>query len=394
MSPGTVALAFRILRERGVITTAHGRRSQVAARPPVPRAGMSIHIPAGVRDLTATEPDVALLPRVQDVVDGRLYRPSLYGVGNIAPELAAEMREQFGADGIEGELTVTSGALDFLERILQGRLRPGDVVIVEDPMWTSSLSLLRTLGLEAVGVAIDDSGMLPSALSAALEGRRCSALLATPRAQNPYGSALTEERARQLRAVLDHHPDVLVLEDDHASLIAGAPAVTLTTGRRHWAVVRSMGKALGPDLRVAVAASDPDSADLVQGRQFIGPGWVSHFLQRLVAALLSDPETQRSVSTAAEIYAERRDALIAELTAHGIVAHGRSGFNVAIPVPDEAAVVSNLVLRGWGVRPGEAYRLGTGPFIRVCSSTLTPAEAAEFATDLDDILHSAVARRD
>lgn len=394
MSPGTVALAYRILRERGVITTTHGKRAQVATRPPVPRTSMAIRLPNGGRDLTATEPDPALLPRVLEVISEDVYRPTLYGVDSVDSELGAVMRNDFAKDGIRGELTVTSGALDFLERVLTARLRTGETVVVEDPMWTSSLSLLRTLGLETVGVAVDDEGMLPDMLAEALERRHCSALVLTPRAQNPYGSALTRPRAAALRAVLDRHPDLVVIEDDHASFISDAPALTLTEGRRQWAVVRSMGKALGPDLRVAVTASDETTAGLVQGRQLIGPGWVSHFLQRIVARLLESTQTQALISRAATVYTERRDTLLAELASCGITAHGRSGINVAVPVPDEGAVVANLALRGWGVRAGEAYRLASGPFIRVCTSTLTPQDSARLAVDLSDVLSNRSSHRD
>lgn len=394
VSPGTVALAYRMLRERGMIRTAHGKRAQVSARPPVPRTHLSIQLPPGVRDLTSMEPDPELLPDVGAELMRDLYRPTLYRGLNVAAELRAEMTADFARDGIGGELTVTNGALDFLERLLAARLRPGEVVLVEDPMWTSTLSLLRTIGMNAVGVAADDEGMLPDALRDALAHRHASALLVTPRAQNPSGSALSAERAARLREVLALYPELLVVEDDHASLIAGTPCHTLTTGREHWAVVRSMGKALGPDLRVAVAASDRGSADAVQGRQLIGPGWVSHFVQRIVAALLASPDVQRQVAHAASIYAQRRDALVAELARHGVDAHGRSGFTVMVPVPDESAVVTNLALRGWGVRPGEGFRLNTGPFIRVCTATLAPAEAAEFATALAELLHTRTVHRE
>ena len=48
-------------------------------------------------------------------------------------------------------------------------------------------------------------------------------------------------------------PTSSTVEDDHASAIAGAPARTLATvTRSRWAVVRSVAKTLGPDLRVAL----------------------------------------------------------------------------------------------------------------------------------------------
>lgn len=381
VSPGTVALAFRQLRERGVITSAHGRRSRVAERPPIPRP-LRLPLPDGVRDVSTSSPDPALLPDVGAFLEPGIYEPRLYNTTPLDDSLAEVMSAQFAADGIRGRLTVVNGALDGMERILATHLRPGDAVIVEDPQWVSSLSLFRVLGLEVVPVPIDDEGMQPAALADALDSRRISALILTPRAQNPFGSALSGERAEQLRAIIADHPGIIVIEDDHASLIAGAPAQTLTTGRGKWAVIRSMSKALGPDLRLAVVSSDADTADRVEGRLQLGPGWVSHLTQRLVAAALSDGAAQKRIAAAERVYAERRSAFAAALSNLGIPSSARSGMNVLIPVPEESTLAGFLLTRGWAVRTGEAFRLRTRPFIRVTTAALDPADGAALANEI------------
>jgi DNA-binding transcriptional MocR family regulator len=387
VSPGTVALAFRTLRERGIVTTAHGRRARIADRPAIVRP-LQLPLPQGVHDLSTSSPDPALLPDIGAFLTPDLYSPELYDTQPVEPALEAIGTALFRADGIEGLLTTVNGALDGMERILAAHLRPGDSILVEDPQWVSSLSLFRVLGLEVVPVAIDEEGMLPDQLRAALSSRHCSALVITPRAQNPYGSALGAERAAALREVLEKAPDLLVIEDDHASLIAGAPAATITTGRRSWAVIRSVSKALGPDLRVAVIASDRITADRVQGRLMLGPGWVSHLSQRLVAAVLTDPAAMDRVGEAETVYTARRRALVDALEAHGVPSTGRSGLNVLIPVPEEAALASYLLSQGWAVRSGEAFRLGSRPFLRVAISTLHEPEAEELASAFAAALRS------
>src|SRR5207247_2282200 len=127
----------------------------------------------------------------------------------------------------------------------QGRRGPGDRVAVEDPGDSGVLDLLGALGLVPEPMALDDEGVRPEALAAALAGG-AQAVVLTPRAQNPTGAAFTPSRARRLRVLLDEHPGLLVVEDDHAGPVAGVPALTVCHRRRErWAVVRSVSKWLG-----------------------------------------------------------------------------------------------------------------------------------------------------
>ncbi|MGO2138940.1 MAG: aminotransferase class I/II-fold pyridoxal phosphate-dependent enzyme [Leucobacter sp.] len=385
LSPGSVASAMRTLGARGLIVSTQGRRSVVADLARLPVSYLAT-VPTGLVDLSSVEPDPGLLPDIRGYLNADLYSASMYDATNVIPELERVVREGFDADGISGELTATNGALDALERILSARLHPGDVVLVEDPCWGSQRTLLQVLGLEAVGVAIDDEGFVPEALSQRLTQRRVAAIIHTPRGQNPTGSALSAERETALRRVLSRYPDVLVVEDDHLSGVASVPFRTLTMGRAAWAVVRSFSKTLGPDLRLAVAAMDQETTGRVQMRQLIGPGWVSHLTQRLAARVLSDPVAKDRIERAAASYDERRDLLIEVLAKSGIHARGVCGFTVCVPVPAEAEIVAALARKGWAVQAGEPYRLESRPFIRVCISPLTASGVLEFANVLAGVL--------
>ena len=105
-------------------------------------------------------------------------------------------------------------------------------------------------------------------------------------------------------------------------------------------------------------------------------------LQNLALALWSDPSSGRLFARAAEVYAERRLTLIEALAAHNIEAHGRSGFNVWVPVREETAAVQALAERGWAVAAGERFGVQSPPAIRVTTSALLPVEAGRIAADL------------
>jgi DNA-binding transcriptional MocR family regulator len=387
LSPATVAAALAELRRRGVVLTERRRGSRICDGPPIGMGQAPLAVPPGVRDLSRGNPDPELLPDLGAALRGLEAPARLYGEAPAIPALLAVARAQLRQDGVPAEaLCVVSGALDGIERVLQAHMRAGDRVAVENPGYAELFHTLRARGLQLEPVPVDDRGMLPRALAGALAAG-AGAVVLTPRGQNPTGAALDAVRAGELRAVLDRWPRALLLEDDHLGQVAGVPLLTLAAGRERWAATRSVAKALGPDLRVAVLAGDADTVARVQGAQQRGPGWVSFILQSLVLALWSDPAVGRLTARAARTYARRRERLLDALARRGVVAHGASGLNVWVPVAEEAAVVATLLQRGWALAPGSPYRLaGSAPAVRVTTATLRAEEAEVLAGDIAAVL--------
>jgi DNA-binding transcriptional MocR family regulator len=387
LSPVTVASAIAELRRRGVVVTEPRRGTRIGERPPIGAARAALPVPPGARNLSLGNPDPQLLPDLSQALARTELPMRLYGEPAALAELAELAREQFLADGIPGEpLCIVSGALDGIERVIEAHLRPGDSVAVENPGYAALFDLLRARGLLLEPVTIDERGMLPDALRAALE-RGAGAVIITPRGQNPTGAALDARRAAQLRAVLAGTPQTLVIEDDHLGPVAGSALHTTVAAAQRWAATRSVAKALGPDLRLAVLAGDRQTLARVQGRQQCGPGWVSHVLQRVVLGMWRDPAVLATIEHARATYASRRERFLRALAARGIHATGRSGLNVWLPVEDETGVVGALLQRGWVVAPGAPFRLAGSPAaIRVTIATLGEQEAARLAADLADAL--------
>jgi DNA-binding transcriptional MocR family regulator len=387
VSPTTVAAAFASLRSRGLVMTRSRSRTYVSWRPPVAGAWLGTVAPPGSRDLVSGNPDPELLPDLTPFVRRIAPPHQLYG-GDPADRRLLELAgEELAAAGIDaGSIAVVSGALDGIERALQAQLRQGDVVAVEDPGFAGLFDLLRAMGLALRPVPVDAKGMLPAALEEALD-EGVDGVILNPRGQNPTGASLDEERAAALRRALDREPEVMVLEDDHLGPIAGAPRVTLTGGRRRWAAARSLAKSLGPDLRLAILAGDSHTISRVRGRQAVGPGWVSHLLQRTAAMLWSDATVARGLAKATATYAERREGFLAALAQRGIGVEAPTGVNVWIPVPDEAHVVQALLAQGWAISPGAPFRLQSERAIRVTISTLQAHEAKPLAEAIAEALH-------
>ena len=378
VSPATVAKAYAELRRRGIVEADGRRGTRVRSRPAVAaaRSALRVPVPAGVLDLSSGEPDMALLPPLGPdlawVADG-LGPPIGYAQAGAMPELVDAARLRLAADGVpidDTAITVTAGTLDAIERLLTVHLRPGDTVAVEDPGWANVFDLLAALGLHTVPMAVDDEGPRPEALSAAL-GAGAGAIVVTTRAQNPTGASVSARRAGELRRLLESHPGVLVIEDDHAAELADVPLNCLGPVTGAWAFVRSASKPFGPDLRISLLAGDETTIARVVGRMRIGSGWVSTILQRLLLRLWADPEVTAQVAAAAESYEDRRLDLLHELSTRGQRAQGATGINIWVRVPDETRAISVLRDAGYAVAPGSLFRIDAPQGIRVTVSPLT-----------------------
>ncbi len=388
VSPTTVAAAYGELRRRGIVTGAGRAGTRIRPAPPVSTRGY-MRVPDGVRDLISGGPDPALLPPLPPRASVTAAR--LYAEDPVSARLRRLAVAAFTADGVSAaNLAVTGGALDAIERVLGTWLNAGDRVVVEDPGHAVTYDLLAATGFVAVPVPVDEFGIEPGELAAAL-ARGAGAVIVTPRAQAANGSAWDASRAAALRSILSRHPAVGVVEDDHAGPVAGVPGHTTSQVLKKWVTVRSVSKSLGPDLRLAVVAGDETTIARVNGRQALGTGWVSYQLQETVADLWSSPD---AVSHAAAVYTARRAALQAALASYGVAASGRSGFTSWVPVPDEDRVASALASGGWGVAAGRRFRIAAPPGVRICFATLHEDEAPAFAADFARALHDRAGRLD
>jgi DNA-binding transcriptional MocR family regulator len=392
----TAVAAYRQLTQAGVVVTRGRGGTLVAGHSPVAQEGFAAD--SVLRDVATGNPDPELIPDPLQALAGMAGRPVLYGEPVIDPDLErwadSWMRSDLAPSDVH--LTITSGAADAVERLLAQALVRDDAVALEDPCFLTSIHTMRVGGYRPVPVPVDDEGMTVAGLSAALE-QGVRAIVCTPRAQNPTGASVSERRAVALREVLREHPYVLVIEDDHFSLLSRTPFRSLIgAGHKRWALVRSVSKFLGPDMCLAVTASDADTADRLAMRLTPGTTWVSHLLQRLALALVTDSAVTERIAAAGAHYAERNTACAARLTALGIPTTAGDGLNLWVPLPVPARDVSEqLMRRGWLARTGDEFSLGAAPAthrLRLTVHDLIDSDADRLTTDIAAAVRAAGGR--
>ncbi|WP_041938911.1 MULTISPECIES: aminotransferase-like domain-containing protein [Frankia] len=359
-SPTTVSQAWRTLARAGVIVP-RGRAGTFVLEGAAPTVGGArryrrvTRSPGRIgRDYSTGTPDPALLPDLAPVL-ARIARGNLttsYLDDPVLPGLESALRARwpFSPEAI----TVVDGAMDALDRVTGALVGYGSRVMVENPCFPPLLDLLELVGAEVVALPSDAAGVRPDAVREALATHPV-ALYLQPRAQNPTGVSMTEHRARELAELLAG-TGVTVIEDDHAGDVALAAPVSL--GRHLPAScvhIRSFSKSHGPDLRLAAVGGVAATVEAVATRRLLGPGWSSRLLQAVLAELLEDPATERTLADARARYCARRERMLDALDARGVRAVGADGINLWIDVADEQVALVALAARGIGAAPGTPF---------------------------------------
>ena len=220
LSPTTVSAGWALLARSGAIHT-DGRRGTTVAdlRDPAPgryRRALERQLDFAL-DLSTGIPDPALLPNLGPALSELTTAglPGSYLDDPVLPGLLDVLKAQWPYPA--EELMVVDGAMDALDLVSRSMLRFGDRVVVEHPCFPPLLDLLESIGVEVLGVPVDDTGLRPEPLTTALGGlgSHISAVFLQPRAQNPTGASMTGQRAQDLAPILAQ-AGMPVVEDDSA----------------------------------------------------------------------------------------------------------------------------------------------------------------------------------
>src|SRR5437667_9950740 len=104
--------------------------------------------------------------------------------------LTAKLKRDAGIACTADDILIVSGSLQALDLVNQTLLARGDTVIVEQESYQGALTRLTRLGVNAVGIPLDDEGMRMDALASTLadlksRGVRPKYIYPIPPVQNP-----------------------------------------------------------------------------------------------------------------------------------------------------------------------------------------------------------------
>ena len=326
------------------------------------------------------------------------------GPGRLIELLCEHLGRIDGVTPTPEQVVVTGGISQAIDLLCTLTTQPGDVALVESPVYHLALRILRDHALELMPVAADRDGLRPDALEDALTqvrraGKRARLLYTVPTFTNPTGRSLVAER-RPTIIRLAAESDVLVIEDDVYRELwydtPPPPPLTSYGDLKYVARLGSFSKILSPGLRLGWMVADPA---LVQRWVLCGMidsgGGVNHFTACIVAAYMDQGLLEGHVADLRATYRARRDILVEALRRSlppGCqVESPDGGFFVWVRLPE--GIDSTLLLplaeeAGVSYIPGTRFHSDGGgqQHLRLTLSLLSPEEMAEGARRLGEII--------
>ncbi|WP_456020835.1 aminotransferase-like domain-containing protein [Pseudomonas protegens] len=133
---------------------------------------------------------------------------------------------------------------------LMGLLKAGDTVVTEHLSYPGLIGVARQLGIKLTGAAMDDDGLLPSALEEICRQHRVSALYCTPTIQNPTAAVMSISRREAIADICRQH-NLLIIEDEaHAVLDRQRPLPLSYFAPERSVLIGSLSKAVSAGLRI------------------------------------------------------------------------------------------------------------------------------------------------
>jgi 2-aminoadipate transaminase len=172
--------------------------------------------------------------------------------------LTAKLKSDAGINCSTDDILIVSGSLQALDLVNATLLARGDTVIIERDTYQGSLNRLTRLGVDVVGIPLDQEGMRMDVLAEALadlkrRGITPKYIYTIPTVQNPTGTIMPLAHRAELLQLAGQY-GVPIFEDDcYADLIWDGerpPAIHAMSTNSNVIHIGSFSKSIAPALRV------------------------------------------------------------------------------------------------------------------------------------------------
>lgn len=331
-------------------------------------------------------PDIGLVPgeqlmgilnQIKDDAPSLLHYGGQDGDHELRVELAEHLNER-GVMALPDNILITSGATQGLALVTQILAQRGDKVLVEMPTYLGQMKVFDVLGIESVGVPMDEEGIVIDKLIDAIEEHNPRFISLIPNFHNPTGILMSEERRQAVLDVANHY-QVPIVEDDVYGLLAyeDHPPQALKARDKHDIVIylSSISKTVAPGLRLGyIVAPRELQAKLAQLRWATELGGTP-LMHRAIAIYLREGYFKQHLKRILPIYSERRNAMLSALQqympTHTTWTVPTGGLCIWVKLPMNGQyndLYPSALMRGIVYTPNEAFftDLSDDYYLRLC----------------------------
>ncbi len=265
-------------------------------------------------------PVEAVRAAAETALDEDSTRALSYGTGFGHPGLCEWIGERH--DGIDASrVMVTNGSLEAGWMLFSNLLAPGDEVVVEQPSYDRTLLMLDKLGVDRIGVPLEDDGIDVDGIERAIaDGHNPKLVHIIPNFHNPAGCTLSEAKRRRLVELSKEHGFWIFEDDPYREVhFGGEPLPTmlaLAEGTEAKVVhASSFSKTVSPGVRVGYLVGPVSEIKALAkgaGETYISPNMLA---ESIVFELCRSGALDRNIEIVNAALAERRDAVVEQLAA-------------------------------------------------------------------------------
>jgi aspartate aminotransferase len=174
-----------------------------------------------VISLSLGEPDFKTPEHIQQgaieaIQSGKYFAyPPVNGYLDLRQAISKKFKDENGLDYSPDQIVVSNGAKQSIANVLQALLDEGDEVIVFSPYWVSYTAMIQLAGGVPILVHGDmenDFKVNAMQVEIAITDKTRAVLFSSP--CNPSGSVFKKDELEAIAAVLQKHPDIIVIADE------------------------------------------------------------------------------------------------------------------------------------------------------------------------------------
>ncbi|WP_375460054.1 PLP-dependent aminotransferase family protein [uncultured Enterovirga sp.] len=296
---GTVTRAYALAREKNLISGEVGRGTFVRAgrsvgqrlefRPPVPERTVDLSCyrapSAGLAELVSSAL-VALSQRVA-FLPLQKYPPA---AGLPAHRVVASAWiARSGYSPRPEDVLICAGAQQAIQVALATVAGPGDVLLTDALTYPGLKALAGLQGLRLAGVEMDQEGMRPEALRAAVAATGSRAVSLQTTLHNPTIATMSPVR-RQAIADLARELNLTIIEDDASSaILVERPPPLASLAAERVIYITGLAKALSPVFRAGFIVCPPALNEAMSNTLHAMTLGCSPFIGEMASALMTSP---------------------------------------------------------------------------------------------------------